>query len=72
MLEQSRTFSRPQRREMVLQRVAADETFGLDRYTSHRALVRALRELGLDVETIGRVVRREVSSTPTAVERLSQ
>ncbi|MEU7973677.1 GntR family transcriptional regulator [Micromonospora sp. NPDC049089] len=43
MLEQSRVFSRPQRRELLLQRVAEDNTFGLERYTSHRALVRALR-----------------------------
>ena len=43
MLEQSRVFSRPQRRELLLKMVAADDTFGLDRYTSHRALVRALR-----------------------------
>ncbi|MEU7650748.1 GntR family transcriptional regulator [Micromonospora taraxaci] len=43
MLEQSRVFSRPQRRELLLQRVAEDDTFGLERYSSHRALVRALR-----------------------------
>ncbi|WFE53317.1 GntR family transcriptional regulator [Micromonospora sp. WMMD1155] len=43
MLEQSRVFSRPQRRELLLQRVAEDDTFGLERYGSHRALVRALR-----------------------------
>jgi DNA-binding GntR family transcriptional regulator len=43
MLEQSRVFSRPRRRELLLQRVHEDETFGLERYTSHRALVRALR-----------------------------
>ncbi|MEU8234688.1 GntR family transcriptional regulator [Actinoplanes sp. NPDC048967] len=43
MLEQSRVFSRPQRRELLLRRVAEDHTFGLERYTSHRALVRALR-----------------------------
>jgi len=43
MLEQSRVFSRPHRRELMLRRVADDETFGLERYTSHRALVRALR-----------------------------
>ncbi|MBL7257443.1 GntR family transcriptional regulator [Paractinoplanes lichenicola] len=43
MLEQSRVFSRPHRRELVLRRVAEDDTFGLERYTSHRALVRALR-----------------------------
>ena len=43
MLEQSRVFSRPHRRELMVRRVADDETFGLERYTSHRALVRALR-----------------------------
>jgi DNA-binding GntR family transcriptional regulator len=43
MLEQSRVFSRPRRRELQLRRVAEDDTFGLERYTSHRALVRALR-----------------------------
>ncbi|MEU0546302.1 GntR family transcriptional regulator [Micromonospora sp. NPDC005979] len=43
MLEQSRVFSRPQRRELLLQRLAEDDTFGLERYSSHRALVRALR-----------------------------
>jgi DNA-binding GntR family transcriptional regulator len=43
MLEQSRVFSRPRRRELLLRKVAEDDTFGLERYTSHRALVRALR-----------------------------
>ena len=43
ILDQSRVFSRPERRELLLRRVAKDETFGLERYTSHRALVRALR-----------------------------
>ncbi|GAA0901157.1 GntR family transcriptional regulator [Virgisporangium ochraceum] len=43
MLEQSRVFSRVQRRELQLRRVAEDPTFGLDRYAYHRALVRALR-----------------------------
>jgi DNA-binding GntR family transcriptional regulator len=43
ILDQSRVFSRPERRQLLLQRVARDETFGLERYTSHRALVRALR-----------------------------
>jgi DNA-binding GntR family transcriptional regulator len=43
MLEQSRVFSRPRRREMLLRRVAEDDSFGLDRWASHRALVRALR-----------------------------
>ncbi|GIJ45920.1 GntR family transcriptional regulator [Virgisporangium aliadipatigenens] len=43
MLEQSRVFSRPERRELLLRRIGADDTFGLERYTMHRALVRALR-----------------------------
>lgn len=43
MLEQTRVFSRPTRRARLLQRVADDEEFGMDRYPSHRALVRALR-----------------------------
>jgi len=43
MLEQSRVFSRPRRRELLLRKVAEDDTFGMERYTSHRALVRALR-----------------------------
>ena len=43
MLDQSRVFSRPARRELLMRRVAEDETFGLERYSSHRALVRALR-----------------------------
>jgi DNA-binding GntR family transcriptional regulator len=43
MLEQSRVFSRPRRRELLLRRIGADDTFGLARYTMHRALVRALR-----------------------------
>ncbi|XVQ06476.1 GntR family transcriptional regulator [Spirillospora sp. CA-255316] len=44
LLEQSQVFSRPQRRALRLEKIAADERFGLDRYSSHRALVRALRE----------------------------
>ncbi|MFY1669613.1 GntR family transcriptional regulator [Plantactinospora sp. WMMB334] len=43
MLEQSRVFTRGERRERLLQRVAQDDTFGMDRYSSHRELVRALR-----------------------------
>lgn len=44
LLEQSRVFSRPERRARILERIAADDSFGLDRYSSHRALVHALRE----------------------------
>ncbi|SHG17866.1 GntR family transcriptional regulator [Geodermatophilus nigrescens] len=43
LLEQSRVFSRPERRARLLELIAADGSFGLDRYGSHRALVRALR-----------------------------
>ena len=43
LLEQSRVFSRPERRARLLEEIAADDHFGLDRYGSHRALVRALR-----------------------------
>ena len=43
LLDQSRVFSRPERRARLLEEIAADGSFGLDRYGSHRALVRALR-----------------------------
>lgn len=43
LLDQSRVFSRPARRALLLERGAHDDSFGLDRYASHRALVRALR-----------------------------
>ena len=43
LLDQSRVFSRPERRARLLEQIAADDSFGLDRYGSHRALVRALR-----------------------------
>ena len=43
LLEQSRVFSRPERRARLLERIATDDRFGLDRYSSHRAFVRALR-----------------------------
>ncbi|MFJ8958482.1 GntR family transcriptional regulator [Lentzea sp. NPDC102401] len=43
LLEQTRVFTRAERRTRMLDRVLADHRFGLDRYTSHRALVRALR-----------------------------
>jgi DNA-binding GntR family transcriptional regulator len=44
LLEQSRVFSQPERRARILEQIAADDSFGLDRYSNHRALVRALRE----------------------------
>lgn len=43
LLEQSRVFSQPERRARILDQIAADDRFGLDRYSSHRALVHALR-----------------------------
>jgi DNA-binding GntR family transcriptional regulator len=43
LLDQTRVFSWPERRAMLVERITQDATFGLDRYTSHRALVRALR-----------------------------
>lgn len=43
LLEQSRVFTSPERRARQLAEIAADERFGLDRYGTHRALVRALR-----------------------------
>ena len=43
LLEQSRVFSTDERRARLLEQIAADSSFGLDRYGSHRALVRALR-----------------------------
>lgn len=43
LLEQTRVFTRAERRTRTLERVRADHRFGLDRYTTHRALVRALR-----------------------------
>ncbi|MFC4869755.1 GntR family transcriptional regulator [Streptomonospora arabica] len=44
LLEQTRVFSREERRSRLLRQAAVDDRFGLDRYASHRALVRALRE----------------------------
>lgn len=43
LLEQARVFSRRHRRERLLELVAADPEFSMDRYQSHRDLVRALR-----------------------------
>ena len=44
LLEQSRVFSQPERRARILEQIASGDSFGLDRYSSHRALVHALRE----------------------------
>ncbi|GAA0973019.1 GntR family transcriptional regulator [Acrocarpospora macrocephala] len=43
LLDQTRVFSRSESRARRLERIAQDPSFGLDRYTTHRALVRALR-----------------------------
>ncbi|MFG1605146.1 GntR family transcriptional regulator [Actinoplanes sp. NPDC049265] len=43
MVEQSRVFSVPQRRQVVVLTAMNTGTWGMDRYSSHRALVRALR-----------------------------
>ncbi|MGI6876297.1 GntR family transcriptional regulator [Amycolatopsis sp. 3B14] len=43
LLDQTRVFSWAERRTKLIDRINQDETFGLDRYSSHRALVRALR-----------------------------
>lgn len=43
MVEQSRVFTLPERRFVVLRKVAETGTWGMDRYSSHRKLVRALR-----------------------------
>lgn len=43
LLDQSRVFSRRERRVRLLERAAHDEAFGLARWSSHRELVRALR-----------------------------
>jgi DNA-binding GntR family transcriptional regulator len=43
LLDQTRVFSWPERRVRLLERISKNDRFGLDRYGSHRALVRALR-----------------------------
>lgn len=43
LLDQTRVFSWPERRARLVERISQDETFGQDRYATHRALVRALR-----------------------------
>ncbi|MFB4276822.1 GntR family transcriptional regulator [Nonomuraea sp. MTCD27] len=43
LLDQTRVFSWPERRARLIERISHDAEFGLHRYTSHRALVRALR-----------------------------
>ena len=43
LLDQTRVFTRAERRTRAVERVLADHRYGLDRYTKHRALVRALR-----------------------------
>jgi DNA-binding GntR family transcriptional regulator len=43
LLGQTRVFSARERRARLLERISKNDRFGLDRYGSHRALVRALR-----------------------------
>jgi DNA-binding GntR family transcriptional regulator len=43
LLDQTRVFSFQERRSRLIELINLDETFGLERYTTHRALVRALR-----------------------------
>jgi DNA-binding GntR family transcriptional regulator len=44
LLEQTQVFSRDERRRRTLEHMAAGEWLGLERYPSHRALVKALRK----------------------------
>jgi DNA-binding GntR family transcriptional regulator len=67
MLDQSRVFSRPEKRARLLQHVAEDDSFGLDRYASHRALVRALR--AGDSATAERIVIEDVQGGLTALRQ---
>lgn len=43
LLDQARVFTRAQRRARLLRHTAVNDQYGLDRYSGHRALVRALR-----------------------------
>jgi DNA-binding GntR family transcriptional regulator len=43
LLDQARVFTRAERRSRLLQHTAVNDQFGLDRYSSHRAFIRALR-----------------------------
>jgi DNA-binding GntR family transcriptional regulator len=43
LLDQARVFTRDQRRARLLRHTAVNDQYGLDRYSGHRALVRALR-----------------------------
>ena len=44
LLDQTRVFTRAERRARLLEHVASNDRFGLYRYASHRELVRALRD----------------------------
>lgn len=44
LLDQARVFSRAERRARLVERATHDEAFGLERWSTHRALVRALRQ----------------------------
>ena len=57
LLEQTRVFSRAERRTRLLEHIAAGDLSALDRYTYHRALVRALRDR--DAEHAERIVMED-------------
>lgn len=59
LLAQSRVFSRPERRARLLEEIASDARFGLERYGSHRALVQALRDR--DAATAERLVLEDAA-----------
>lgn len=43
LLDQARVFPRAERRARLIERATHDDAFGLDRWPTHRELVRALR-----------------------------
>ncbi|CAL9333456.1 hypothetical protein SUDANB121_00131 [Nocardiopsis dassonvillei] len=57
LLEQTRVFSRAERRARLLEHIAAGDLSALDRYTYHRELVRALRDR--DAEAAERIVMED-------------
>lgn len=63
LLEQSQVFSQPERRARILDQIAVNDRFGLDRYATHRALVRALR--GRDSVTAERLVIEDAQGSLT-------
>ncbi|WP_306368325.1 GntR family transcriptional regulator [Nocardiopsis sp. CC223A] len=57
LVEQTRVFSRAEHRTRLLEHVSAGDLSALDRYTYHRALVRALRDR--DAEAAERIVTED-------------